>query len=689
MLLGSAFGKIEIDATGVNRGVQSAQNSLRGFQSMALSVAGGMQNLGNAMTVGFTLPLALAGKKAFDVFREFEQSLNVLKTVSGATEDEMKQLSDQARELGADLTLPGTSAADAANAMAELAKAGLDVNEILAASRGVLQLSVAGQIDNAEAAKITANALNAFGLSGEEAVRVADLLAAAALASTAEVSEMADSLQMSATVAAMTGIEIEDLVTALAMMSNAGISGSDAGTSVKQMLLSLTTPSVKAKGLMQDMGIAIYDASGNMKNMRDLIAEFSGKMGGLTQEQRNYALGVIFGSDAIRASNILLLGGVDAYDQMAEKVNETGAAAGLAASMMEGLTGSLENIKSAFETAAISAIEPFKDDLKAMLDVVAKVLSVFAGLPEPIRKIIVVGLLLLAVTGPLLILFGTLLGFIVNLTLAMQALGITLPMISTLLTGTLIPAIGAVLTALAPILLILGVLILYVGILYLMWKTNFLGMRDTALSFVNIVKNLWKALLAFLRGDTDAAMEYLQAAFDAFGEHINRVFLKIFGIKDAWAKFFDFMRNMLGNLVSYIVNTFSNVDWSLIGKFIMFGIANGMLFGIPGLILAATKAVKAVLETFDKGLENGSPSKKMMQRGVWSGQGYLIGLQNSMDPNTIARTLAKPITNNSSSQQQTIIQNFEGGVTMRQVRGMIDERIDALANTLINNFGGA
>lgn len=701
--LGSAYGKVTLDSSGVGRGVRSATTSLRNLQSLGLSLSGTMQDIGASMTVGLTLPIALAGKKAFDVFREFEQSLNILKTVSHANEEEMKQLSDRARELGADLTLPGTSAADAADAMAELAKAGLNVNEILAASRGVLQLSVAGQISNAEAARITANALNAFGLEGSEAARVADLLAASALASTAEVDEMADSLQMAAAVAAMSGMRIEELITDLGLMANAGIQGSDAGTSVKQMLLALQTPSNKAKDLMRDLGINIYDAAGNLKSMRELIKIFTSQLGGLTMEQRNNALGVIFGSDAIRSANIVLMGGVAAYDKMSESVNKAGASSELAASMMQGLTGELENIKSAFETASIAAIEPFKDDLKTLLHFVAEALNKFSALPEPIRKMVVMFLLLVAATGPLLLVAGKLLGIIVNLSLAMETFGITLPAVGSALTGTLIPALvsmgtaiwaavvpalAAVGAALLPILAVLAAVILFIGLFALAWKTNFLGIRDNIIASINFWKAIFKSFFAFLRGDTEAGMEYLKEAFNILGEHISKVFEKLFGIRDAWGKFLEWMRTALGSVVTYISNAFTKTDWSQLGRYVTFGIANGMLFGIPMLILAATKAVKAVIDTFDKALDAHSPSKTLMKRGVWSGQGYLLGLQNSMDPNAIARMLAKPIANNSSSSQQNITMQFASGLTINQVQGMIAQNNEALIGQLNHALGG-
>jgi hypothetical protein len=113
-----------------------------------------------------------------------------------------------------------------------------------------------------------------------------------------------------------------------------------------------------------------------------------------------------------------------------------------------------------------------------------------------------------------------------------------------------------------------------------------------------------------------------------------------------------------------------------------------MLGGIPMLIVAATQAAKFVLATFDKELDAHSPSRKLFKRGVWSGQGYILGLQSSMDPNQIAQTLAKPIQNQSTSTQQNITMQFAHGVTIREVYEMLASNNEMLLNRLNRALGG-
>ena len=403
---------VDSDVAGAVRGLQGVTRGMDGLNSKA-------QAVGQKLTTYVTLPILGVGAAATKMAVDFDTNMNVLQATSGATSDEIEALREQAKALGNDLTLPGTSAADAAEAMLELSKAGLKVNDVMNASRGVLQLSTAGQLSNAQAAEITANALNAFNLEGEEAVRVADLLAASASSSSGEVVDMADALKMSAAVAASANIPIEDLVTAISEMANAGIKGSDSGTSLKQMLLALMAPTDKAKKLMKELGISVYDAQGNMLPMEGLIGEFSTALSGLTQEQRNAALATIFGSDAVRSANVVLMGGVESFNAMKDAVTDEGAASELAAARTKGWVGELEALKNAVETAMLAGIEPLTDDIGDVAGAIADAVTSFSELDEATRGTIAKTALLTAGLGPGILAVNTMQGAVTGLATAL------------------------------------------------------------------------------------------------------------------------------------------------------------------------------------------------------------------------------------------------------------------------------
>lgn len=334
---------------------------------------------------------------SLDAAGDYETSMNVFAAVTEASAEEMEAASETAKQLGADLDLPATSAADAGNAMTELAKAGFDVDEAMAAAKGTLQLAAAAQISEAQAAEIAANALQTFGLAADQAGMVSDLLAASANASSIEVTDAADSYKMAGAVYAAfqgpvvgaTGAMV-DMTTAIGLLGNAGIKGSDAGTSLKQSLLQLAAPSDKAKGLMRDLaerigitGDIAYDASGNMRPYREIIDLVGQSTADMTQEQRDYTIATIFGADATRAIISLMQQGPEAWDEMEAAVTRQGAAADLAAAKTDGYKGAIGGFQSQLETLMLEGLEPLLPVLTAGIERGSAFASTFIGRVGP------------------------------------------------------------------------------------------------------------------------------------------------------------------------------------------------------------------------------------------------------------------------------------------------------------------
>lgn len=360
------------DASGLEREAGRARSALAGIGDVAKFA------LGNIVAQAATTAASAIGDlaaKSIGMAADYERSMHVLQAVTGATDAQMEKLRQKAIELGDDITLPGVSAVTATDAMIELAKAGLSAEQSMAAARGTLQLAAAGQVDAAYAAEVVAGALNAFALSGDQATRVADLLAAAANASAAGVTDMAYAMQMANSVGSLTGQSIHDLVTAIAMMANAGIKGQDAGTSLKVMMMRLVQPTEKAAELLKRLGISVYDADGNIRPLPDLVSQFSHALSGLDQSQRAAALSTIFGADAIRAASIVLAAGRESYDAMAQAVSKQGAASDLAGAQMKGLSGAIEGLKSNFETLMIKVGTPFLEPLSRALRAVGEIIT--------------------------------------------------------------------------------------------------------------------------------------------------------------------------------------------------------------------------------------------------------------------------------------------------------------------------
>lgn len=336
--------RIRIDTSGLDRGLAQAQGGLKRFGGIAAGALAG-------------LSLASAVKQVASIGIAYQDSLNIFRSVSGANAAQMAEVGKAAKALGNDLSLPNTSAAGAATALTELAKAGLSVKDALAAGKGTLQLATAGALSEGEAATVAANALNTFGLAGSQAARVANVLANAANVSSGEVSDFAQGLAQGGLVAKQAGLSIEETAGALALFANNGLKGSDAGTSLKTALLRLQAPTKDVQALMAGLGINVRDSQGAMLPLAGIAQVLKDRLGGLSDAQRAQAMSAIFGSDAIRAGTLLFDAGRVGVDKYTTAVGRAGGAADVAAARSKGLGGAIKGLRSTLETLSLTAFE--------------------------------------------------------------------------------------------------------------------------------------------------------------------------------------------------------------------------------------------------------------------------------------------------------------------------------------------
>ena len=295
---------------------------------------------------------ATAFLKSLEEFAQFEQELNVFAATVEATGAEMEKVSALAKELGADLTLPSVSASDAAAAMTELARAGLSVEDAMAGARGVLELSTAAGISTGEAAQFAANELNAFSLAGDQAVRVADVLANAANAAQGNIQDFGLAFKQSAAVANQVGLSLEATAAQLAIMARAGLQGSDAGTSLRVALLRLINPTKAAQAVINELGIDLRDVNGNIRP--DVFVQFAEATRQMAPALRDANAAIVFGADGIRTLAVSAQAGREGLVDATLSIGEQGTAAELAEARTAGFGGQLEALKSTASTTAVS-----------------------------------------------------------------------------------------------------------------------------------------------------------------------------------------------------------------------------------------------------------------------------------------------------------------------------------------------
>lgn len=331
--------------------------------------------VGGMLATGF----GIAVKK----FADFDQAMSGVSAATHESSANMDLLRDAAIQAGASTVF---SATDAANAIEELGKAGMSTADILGGGlQGALDLAAAGGLGVADAAGIAATALTQFGLKGSDMAHVADLLSAGAGKAMGDVSDLSAALNQTGLVASATGLSIEETTAGLAAFASQGMLGSDAGTSFKTMLQRLTPQSAEAAKMMDQLGISAYDAQGQFVGLSAFAGNLQTAMKNLTPEQRNAAMAVMFGADAVRAANVLYSEGTKGIDDWTEAVSDQGYAAETARRMLDNLKGDLEALGGAMDTALIQTGSHANDTLRTMVQAVTGLVDLYNDLPAPVQ----------------------------------------------------------------------------------------------------------------------------------------------------------------------------------------------------------------------------------------------------------------------------------------------------------------
>jgi TP901 family phage tail tape measure protein len=412
---------VRADTTALSRGLNEAGQSLdgarRGF-SMYGEASGEAsratqgfvdRNRGHMETVGKDAAIMggaiVAGiALAVHAYSEFSGRMAQVQSLSHASAAEMDVLTKSALSMGSAF---GLSANDVADAEIELVKAGVSVKEMIGgALPGALALAAAGQIDVGKATEIATIALTQFNLKGKDVPHVADLLAAGADKALGGVQELGDGLKQGGLVASQFGLTIDDTVGTLSAFANAGLLGSDAGTSMKTMFLSLASPSKQAQAALDEYNITAYDSQGKFKGITDLAGQLHDKLGGLSDAQRNAALSTIFGTDAMRSASVLMKEGSTGIQKWIKDVNDQGFAAVQAAGKLDSLNGDFKKLQAAFQTGLIEMGAAADGFLRPVVKGLTDALTAFNNLPEPVKG---AGLAIAGVTGAGLLLAGGLL----------------------------------------------------------------------------------------------------------------------------------------------------------------------------------------------------------------------------------------------------------------------------------------
>jgi TP901 family phage tail tape measure protein len=389
--LGSARGEISLSIDPFVKAIKQAQDQLKGFQSGSEGIGKALDGVAkNAAVIGGGLALGIGA--AVHAFGDFEHQMNAVAAVTGATGAEFDALKAKAIEIGKNTVF---SASEAASALEELAKAGVSTKDILSgAADGATALAAAAGEGIPQAATQIANALNEFGLAGDQATHIADVFANVANKSAADATDFGDALTYVGTQAHALGVPIEDVAAAVAVMADQGLKGSHAGTALGEALSSLAAPTRKQADELGKLGVVTKDAQGNFVGLTSIIEQVSKATAGMGNVQRSAALETAFGVEGARAMNALLntqsaqlQAAGKGWDDYGQAVREQGTAAEQAATRNKGLQGAIEAMKGSIETAAIAFGAGLAPAIEKGAALITSLANAFTALPPRLQEI--------------------------------------------------------------------------------------------------------------------------------------------------------------------------------------------------------------------------------------------------------------------------------------------------------------
>ncbi|HAQ4370285.1 TPA: phage tail tape measure protein [Enterococcus faecium] len=488
---------------------KDAQDAVKTFEeksnSMTTAVGKVMQGTGAAMTKYITTPLIGVGVAAAKVGGDFEAQMSRVKAISGATGDTFEQMKQQAIDLGAKTAF---SAKESAAGMENLASAGFSAQEIMKAMPGLLDLAAVSGGDVALASENTATALRGFGLEASEAGHVADVFARAAADTNAEVGDMGEALKYVAPVANSMGISLEETAAAIGIMSDAGIKGSQAGTTLRGALSRLARPTKAMQDTMDNLGVSFYDADGKMKPLKTQVELLKKAFEGLTPEQQQNALVTLYGQESLSGMMALIDKGPDSLGKLTKSLKDSdGAADNMARTMQDNMNSSIEQMFGAFESAAIVIQKILAPSIKKVADAISGLVEKFVSAPESTQRLVVaIGAIAIAI-GPVLYALGMLVKAFQTMKVGLGVLGNGISLFKKLgsAIGFLTSPVGLVIAAVA---------LLVVGFIYL-WNTS----ED--------FRNFWIGLWEGIKSAVSSAVEWIQNAWKSTGEWFNNLWKSI------------------------------------------------------------------------------------------------------------------------------------------------------------------
>lgn len=568
------------------------------------------------------------GRDMVDLGMNFETSLSKVQALSGATSDEMQTLESKARDLGASTTFTASQVADAFGYMA---LAGWDTQQSIEGIPGVLALAQAGSMDLAAASDLLTDYLSAFSLQASDASMMADVLAYAQGHANTNTEQLGEAFKNCAANCNAAGMDVQTTTAFISELSNQGLKGSEAGTALNAVMRDMTARMKDGAIAVGDTSVQVMDASGNYRDMADIVADVESATAGMGDAEKASALQATFTADSIKGLNLILNAGSGELCSFRDQLYQSGnAAQDMANVMTDNLGGDLSEMGSAFEEVGLKVYDRFQQPLRdAVQFITGSVVPGITWLVENFDSI-----------APVLAIAAVAMG-------SFAAVANIVPVISGVTSA--ISALSGGMAFLASPIGIAAVAVAGVAAaLVYLWNTND-GFRDAVTSAWNAISgavtSAWIAIQPTLQILADFLVNGVLPAVQFLVDGFGLGFASILEAGAAWAAgilqtvqgCLQLIQGVVEAVLGVIVGIFTgNFDMAKQGAANalngLLSIATGMMNSVLAVITGALNAVVSVFT----GQFNAA---KSIASGVFSGIASLIGEHMGNAQNVVSNAL--------------------------------------------------